>query len=145
YALRLGNHRYGPVEAALDLAPEWRGDLPPKVPLRVVERRGVDLMPFDLTDPDQRLRLRAYVWHDQPARLARLDRALTLPPAPVDRGDAADWLRARLETPRDGTLHLIYHTIAWQYFPAATQAACRAAIEAAGTSTTASAPLAWLG
>ena len=42
-----------------------------------------------------------------------------------------------------GQIHLIYHTIAWQYFPAETQATARAAIEAAGARATPDAPLAW--
>ncbi|MFD2853815.1 DUF2332 family protein [Seohaeicola zhoushanensis] len=42
-------------------------------------------------------------------------------------------------------MHLIYHTIAWQYFPAEKQAEGTALIEAAGAGATASRPLAWLG
>jgi hypothetical protein len=37
---------------------------------------------------------------------------------------------------------MVYHTIAWQYFPKATQEACRAALDAAGATATADAPLA---
>lgn len=43
-----------------------------------------------------------------------------------------------------GHLHLIYHTIAWQYFPDASQTRGTALIEAAGEQATAQAPLAWL-
>jgi hypothetical protein len=41
-------------------------------------------------------------------------------------------------------LHLIYHTIAWQYFPAEVQTRGRKMIEDAGSKATGSAPLAWL-
>ena len=44
-----------------------------------------------------------------------------------------------------GHLHLIYHTIAWQYFPDETQARAQARIEQAGAEATDNAPLAWLG
>jgi hypothetical protein len=62
----------------------------------------------------------------------------------VERGDAIDWLEDRLATPRPGHLHLIYHTIAWQYFPAPSQTRGTALFEAAGARATQTAPLAWL-
>ena len=46
--------------------------------------------------------------------------------------------------PQPGHLHLVCHTIAWQYFPAAAQAKGSALIEAAGTRATPQSPLAWL-
>lgn len=144
YALEAGGTRLGPPDAALTLTPDWTGPVPARTPIRVEERRGVDLAPVDTSDPTARLRLRSYVWADQTARLDRLDRALALPPAPVDRGDVADWLPRRLAEPWPGQLHLVYHTVAWQYFPPATQAACTAAIEAVGARATPDAPLAWL-
>lgn len=142
YALDTGTARLGPADAALTLRPDWTGPVPAPAPVAVTGRRGVDLAPIDPADPAQRLRLRAYVWPDQPDRLARLDMALALPPAPVDRSDAAPWLAARLAESRPGTLHLVTHTVAWQYFPPATQAACLAALEAARA--TPDAPLARL-
>ena len=49
----------------------------------------------------------------------------------MDQGDAAPWLESRL-TPREGETHLVFTTIAFQYFPPATQARITAAIETAG-------------
>lgn len=144
YALRLGDVRHGPPDAVLELTPDNRGGVPPQAAPVVAARRGVDLNPLDLGDPAQRLRLQAYVWPDQPARLDRLRRALSLPPAPVDPGDAAGWLAERLAAPQPGRLHLVWHTIAWQYFPAATQAGCLAALDFAGARASARAPLAHL-
>jgi hypothetical protein len=144
YRLRLGGQDYGPADAVLTLEPESRGELPPAAAPRITERRGVDLNPLDLSDPAQRLRLLAYVWPDQTDRLARLRAALTLPPPPVDRGDAAAWLAMRLDTPGTSGLHLVYHTVAWQYFPAATQAACSAALASAAARATPDTPLAHL-
>jgi hypothetical protein len=145
YALDAGVVRLGPQDAALTLRPDWSGASPAPGPVRVAARRGADLSPIDATDPDQRLRLRSYVWADQFRRLDRLDRALALLPAPVDRADVAAWLPGRLAEPWPGQVHLVYHTVAWQYFPEEVQRACAAALEAAGARATGDAPLAWLG
>lgn len=144
YALEVAGTRYGAPDANLVLTPDWRGDPPPAAWSTVVERRGVDLNPIDTTDPAARLRLRAYIWADQSARLDRQTRALAQPPVPVDRGDAADWLHDRLVRPHLGCLHLVYHTIAWQYFSDTTSAGCTAALAAAGARATDDAPLAHL-
>lgn len=145
YALQLGAHRYGPGEAAVTLSPDWEGPLPPRATLRVTDRRGVDLTPLDPTHPEDRLRLLAYLWADQPERLARTRAALQVHAAPVDAADAGAWLESRLASPAPGALHLVFHTIAWQYFSPETQARARVALDAAGADATANAPLAWLG
>ena len=62
----------------------------------------------------------------------------------VDRADAVEWLRTRLATARPGRAHVIYHSVAWQYLPAARQAEGNALIEAAGARATEDAPLARL-
>ncbi len=144
YALAIGPRHYGPPEPAFTLAPDWTGPPPPLARPRITERRGVDLNPLDPTRPEDALRLTAYLWADQPERLARTRAALALPPAPVDRGDAAPWLARRLTTPRPGRLHLVYHTIAWQYFPPATRSACAATLAEAGARASDEAPLAHL-
>ncbi len=144
YALAIHGQHYGPPDPAFSLAPDWSGPLPPLARPQIAERRGVDLNPLDPTRPEDALRLTAYLWADQPERLARMRAALALPPAPVDRSDAAPWLARRLATPRPGRLHLVYHTIAWQYFPPATQRACAAALAEAGARASDAAPLAHL-
>lgn len=147
YALDLpGGLRLGPPDPALVLAPDWAGPPPPAAALRITDRAGVDLAPLD---PGRDLpRLLAYVWPDQPDRLARTRAAAETAArlgATVARGDAADWLAARLAAPRPGVAHVVFHTIAWQYFPAETQARCTALLAAAGARATADAPLAHLG
>ena len=141
--LNLNWHRYHLATASGDTAagdgvvlrPEWRGaEAPTPVMMRVDEARGVDLRPVDaVADP---LRLLAYCWPDQPDRMARLRAALALAaihPPQVAAGDAGDWLTAQLDGPAPmGALRVIYHTIAWQYFPPDTAAACEAAMQAAG-------------
>lgn len=148
FALTHPGGRAGPPDAALTLTPEWTGPALPDATPVIADRRGVDLAPFDLETPSERLRLTSYIWPDQPHRLDLTTRAIDLARAQgaaVDAGDVLPWLAARLSTRQPGTVELIYHTIAWQYFPDATARAARAAIEAAGQAATADAPLAWLG
>lgn len=145
YGLDLAGHRFGPEAPSFTLAPDWTGPLPPQATPKVLDRRGVDLNPLDpLAD---RLRLLAYLWADQPDRIARTRAALELAAKvkpQVDRGDAADWLEARLKTPVAGAIHLIFHTVAWQYFAPASQARAHAALMSAGRQTRPSAPIAHL-
>ena len=144
YGLTTARGHLGPPDAPLTLTPDWQGDMPVPAALHVAERRGVDLNPINAHDPDQALRLMAYLWPDQPHR-ARLTRAaIAVQNATVDRGDAIDWLETRLNTAPPDHVHLIYHTIAWQYFPPDAAERGRALIEAAGAKVTARTPLAWL-
>ena len=144
FALDLDGVRMGPDDAGVLLRPELRGDLPQGSTPVVIDRRGVDLNPLDPRDPDDALRLRAYLWPDQPHRMELTERAIAIQDAPVDRADAIDWLAHRLTEPSPGVLHLIYHTIAWQYFPKDAQDRGTALIEAAGARATDETPLAWL-
>ena len=145
YALSVQGRTFGPDTPALALSPDWRGPAPPLAPPRVADRAGVDLSPLD---PDRdRHRLMAYVWADQAARLSRAEAALTLAARlrpPVDQADAAPWLEARLASPRPGQLHLVFHTVAAQYFPPETLARVTAALAKAGARATPQAPLAHL-
>lgn len=144
FALVAGDTRYGPDAPALTLTPDWAGPAPKPTEPIVGDRQGVDLNPLDSRDPDQALRLCAYLWPDQPHRLALTRAAIAAQDAPVVQGDAIDWLDTRLTRVPDGHLHLICHTIAWQYFPPETQARGRAMIEAAGAKATPDTPLAWV-
>lgn len=144
FALELSGAHLGPADAVLTLRPEWRGPLPPlQLPL-IAARGGVDLNPLDPTDPDDLLRLTAFLWPDQPERLELTRAAASVAQTKPDMGDAIDWLEARLATAPEGHTHLIQHTVAWQYFPADAQARGQALIEAAGKRATADTPLAWL-
>ncbi|MEF3047358.1 DUF2332 domain-containing protein [Pseudotabrizicola sp. L79] len=145
YRLHLGQAQSGP-DRGVDLAPEWTGPLPPRADVRVVERRGVDLNP--LNPAQDGARLMAYVWPDQPARMQRLAGALDIAraaPAVVDCGDAAPWLEQRLAQPMPGVCHMVFHTVAHQYFPAATQARIATAMQQAGALARPDSPLAWVG
>ncbi|MEZ5796131.1 MAG: DUF2332 family protein [Paracoccaceae bacterium] len=145
HALRAGGAWLGPQRAPVVLTPDWRGGPPPLCPPQVVAREGVDLNPLD--PGRDRLRILSYVWADQADRLARTRAACDLAaglPHRVARGDAVDWLEARLARRLDGRLHLVQHSIAWQYFPAAAQARGLALLAEAGARATADAPLAHL-
>ncbi|MCI2400303.1 DUF2332 family protein [Aliiroseovarius subalbicans] len=133
FALDTPAGRIGPDDAVVTLSPEWRGNAPEMGHPTIVERRGVDLMPMDAQSPDDALRLMSYLWADQSERLSRTRAALAVADVPVDAGDAADWLETRLAGNRPDALHLVYHTVAWQYFPEETKARCLAAMEQAGT------------
>jgi len=98
---------------------------------------------MDLTDPVQRLRLRSYIWADQRARLARLEAAIELALAlgvRVEQADAGDWVERQLTTLPTDAITVLYHSIMWQYLPAATQQRISGLMEAAGQRV----PLAWL-
>jgi hypothetical protein len=109
-----------------------------------VARAGVDLNPLDPQAPEDLLRLMAYLWPDQPQRLALTRAAAGAMAARIERADAIDWLEHRLSAAPEGHVHLIQHSVAWQYFPAAAQARGTALIEAAGARAAPSTPLAWL-
>jgi len=146
YHYVLGASEFGPRDAPVSLCPAWEGPLPPQVAVAIASRRGVDLSPIDVRDPAARARLLAYVWPEQEERIARLEAALAAAasdPPPLDRGDAGAWVKANIE-PVEGRVVVVMHSIAYQYFPSATQAQIAAHLETIGAQTTASAPLAWL-
>jgi hypothetical protein len=146
YGYDLGGLHAGAPDSPLRLSPAWTGPPPPDRAVTIAGRRGVDLNPLD--PRRDRERLLAYVWPDQAARRARLEAALALAAAelpPVDRGDAADWLEARLaEPPAAGVTRVVLHSVAFHYFPAATQARIAALTAATGQAAIAATPLAWL-
>jgi len=146
-AVRANGGRLGARDAALTLAPDWSGELPKGPPPEIARRAGVDINPLDVGDAQDRLRLLAYVWPDQTARLERMKAAQKIAraaPPDLARGDAIAWLTSRLAAREKGRVLVIYHTVAWQYFSPETQAKGRAIIAAAGAGSTAETPLVWL-
>lgn len=145
YALAAKGILRGPRNAPVHLTPDWQGPAPAACPPTITARAGVDLSPLDPVA--DRLRILSYIWPDQPERLARTIAAADLAaqtPGLVARGDAVDWLETRLATRHPGQLHLIFHTVAWQYFPPHAQAKGEALFAAAGAKATPDAPLARL-
>lgn len=142
FTMEVAGQRYGAAQSDVVLTPDWDGPLPPHKPVEIIDRAGIDLRPIDPGRAEDALRLLAYLWPDQPDRLVRTRAALALAEAAPDAGDAAGWLETRLQTPHPGAVHLVYHTIAWQYFPPETQARAAKALAVAGARATKTAPLA---
>jgi hypothetical protein len=138
---------WGEATSPVVLDTDWRGPLPRlEAPIEVVARAACDRAPVDLTQAGARRRLRAYVWADQFDRLQRLDAAVAVAleaGARVEAIDALAFTRERVR-PQAGALSVIYHSVFWQYLPAATRDDLQAAIADLGASATGRAPLAWL-
>lgn len=144
FALEIDNRYFGARMPAVTFNPEWSGPLPPAAEAVVAARAGVDLNPLDPKRGDHLLRLTAYLWPDQPERLTMTRAAAGIATTTAQKGDAIEWLAPRLAAAPQGHLHLIQHTVAWQYFPVDAQARGKALIEAAGAQATPNRPLAWL-
>lgn len=139
---------FGPPDSALVFDQPWLADAPDlSVPLEIVERRGSDIAPIDVSSEAGRLRLRSFVWGDQLDRMARLNAALEVArhyPPVVDRADAPVWLEGQLAVPAAGTCTVVSHSIMFQYLSRGGRAAMIESIESAGARASASAPVAWL-
>lgn len=131
FLLKLPDGFIGDIESPVVLEPEWTGPMPPtKLPL-VVRRAGVDLAPLDPAQPDDRLRLLSYLWADQPERHMRTRAAMDIAqatPAELSCGDAGEWLSKELARPSNDRVRVVFHTVAWQYFPPDTRAAAENAM-----------------
>ena len=146
-SFNFGGQHVGPEGSPVHLSPEWTGPLPPLADVQIVERGGCDLNPLSTGSADDRLRLLSYLWADQADRITRTRAALdiaTLKGISVEKADAIDWLERRLATPRSATVHVVYHSIAWQYFPSDVQAKGQSLLEEAGSKATGDKPLAHL-
>jgi hypothetical protein len=145
FSYRTASWRWGP-EAGVVIDTDWRGDPPAlAAPIAVRSRAGCDLSPLDVRDPAQRLRLRSYIWADQPERLARFDAAADMAVAnnvSVERADAAEWLERKLATRATDAPTIIYHSIFYQYPPPDTRARIAEVVTRAGEARPA--PLVWL-
>jgi hypothetical protein len=148
YRFDLGGTMVGPGDSPVTIRPEWRGPVPPQVPVRFASVRGCDQQVIDVHDSAAAARLRAYIWADNPERQARMTRAIAMieaQPVRLEQADAADWLEARLAEPQaEGVTRVLMHSVVWQYLPPATQARITEAMEKAGAQATADRQLAWV-
>lgn len=143
-----GGATWGPADSPVDLSGMWR-EAPSHLPaeVAVVERRGCDRRPIDVTTPEGRLQLESSLWADQVQRLARLRGACAVAarvPAPVERASVDEWLPGVLDAPRPGVTTVVYHAIVYEYFNEPVRQAFHAALDRAGAAATPDAPLAWL-
>ena len=145
---RCGEAEWGDAASPVRLAPELRGKLPPlEGKVTVASRRGCDVAPVDIGKTADRLRLRSYIWADQSLRLERLDAAIDLAASTaftLEKADAADFVRVKLETRQAGSVFVLFHSIMWQYMPQSTRNAITEALEEAGKEASGDAPIAWL-
>lgn len=135
--------------SGVTISTDWT--LPPPAHLdagiEIGARAACDIDPLDIRDPNEAARLKAYVWPDQPDRLARLDAAIALALESgtcVEQANAADWLETRLTDLPDGQVTVVYHSVFLQYPPRDERARIMDAIRSAGARATPDAPLAWL-
>ncbi len=148
YHYDLGGVQVGPEPGAMRFQPEWQGDAPPEHRIEIVRTKGCDVAPVDLTDPEQAMRLKAYIWPEHTVRFERMEAAIaeakSRAPDLVPM-NAADFVEAELAKPQQpGTTRMLMHSIVWQYVPADQQARVTAAMEAAGKLATPDRPLAWV-
>jgi hypothetical protein len=148
YHYELGGFLWGDPSSLVRLKPDWQGPSPPDVEITVAGRAGCDLNPLDPNSPEDCLRLLSYIWADQTDRVERTRAALQIArehPVLVEQGDALAWLRdKRLKMLEPGTVHVVYHSIAWQYLPPEARASGEAILAEAGSRATEDAPLARL-
>jgi len=112
--------------------------------VRVAVRKGCDVQPIDPGSADGALTLRAFVWPDQRARLARLDGAIRIArevPVEVERSGAADFLARELASPVAGVATVVYHSVFLQYVGGAERRRMADALARAASFAAAGAPV----
>jgi hypothetical protein len=148
YRYELGAARYGHPKAPVTIRSLWQGAAPALgARLQVAERAGVDLNPLVASSAASRERLLSYIWPDHAERiertLAALDAAAAAPWR-VERAAAEDWVEARfLRAPTPDRVHVLAHTVVWQYLSESEQNNITAIMNEAGRRATARAPVAW--
>ena len=144
---QIAGQSWGNANSSVHLAPEWQGKAYEFQPIEVIARAGCDLFPLDVLDKDKQKRLLSYIWPDQSERIARTKAAIEIAAnagTKIAEADAIDWLETRLQTRHEGAVHVVYHTIAWQYFPDDVQMRGVELMQQAGRKASDDAPLAWL-
>ena len=113
----------------------------------VLDRRGCDRHPIDVTTSAGAVTLLSYVWPEPAERFTRARDAIALAhgrPVAIDRADADAWLDEQLRTQTPGAAFVVYHSVVWQYLGQIAQERIHALLVAAGSSATPQMPLAWL-
>ncbi len=130
------------------LSTQWVGPAP-RFPVHAAirNRAACDQNPLNAALAEDRLRLRSYIWPDQPERLERVNAAMEIARSESitpDAEDAGEWVAAKLAARAKDALTVIYHSVFFQYPPQAVRDAITQAIETEGARATLEAPLAWL-
>ena len=148
YFYDLGGVQAGPEGSMMRIVPQWRGPPPPQAQVAIVSAKGCDVAPLDLADPEQVLRLKAYIWADARERMVRMDAAARLAAEArpdLVRMDAEEFVARQLAAPQqEGVTRVLFNTVMWQYLPDATRQAISGMMDEAGGRASPEAPLAWL-
>lgn len=148
YQYHLGDVTLGHRGSSVVLSPRWSGRLRAKDEPNIHSRLGCDQNPLDPSNASHRERLIAYIWADQRDRISRVEAALALTlqntPA-IEAADAADWVDEVIGGSAEaGVARVLYHSIAYQYFPDETKNRIASRMKSAGERCTVDTPLAWL-
>ncbi len=142
-----GGWEWGDEASPVLFSSGWTGGTPPlAAEVVVAERAGCDQNPIDVSDPEQALRLQAYVWPDQAERLANLRAAIAVAgrsPPSLERADAAVWAGSRA-VPAPGVATVLFHSVVWQYLASDVREALRETIAAGARAAAKDRPFAWL-
>lgn len=146
--IKFGGEIFGNQNSALQLNPEWVGNIPKNADLDVVSRRGCDLNPLSVEDEQDCEKLIAFLWPDQVSRIERVKSAIEIAkqsPPQLDTADAADWVEnVFVKAEGVGIARVLFHTIAQNYFPQLVKDRIKTAVERTGERVTEENPLAWL-
>jgi len=123
YHYEPGRQTWGDPGSPVEVPCELRGERP--LPLRpteipVVSRRGVDVLPVDIDDPDATRWLRALIWPDHAGRQERLSSAIEVArkcPAEIVTGDASRELVPLIRRAPEGAAVCVYGTHTLYQFP----------------------------
>jgi hypothetical protein len=121
YRYRYAEGRWGAAGGLLELDGEERARVPAELlslAPRVRRRVGVDLDPVDVTTEAGALRLRSFVWPEQPGRMERLERAIEAvrrDPPQLVRGDLVEALPGLLDARAPDVLTVVFQTAVLGY------------------------------
>lgn len=140
--LRMGN-----ASSPIRMMGDWFTHTPtiPSTAAVIHRRRGSDISPIDVSEPDSAMRLLSFVWPDQKERFARTKAAIEIAQVHrpiVDSASADTWIHDQLARPRERAT-LIFHSIVWQYLGTTVQKNLTRAIAEAGKDATPSTPIIW--
>lgn len=144
-----GERRWGDAKSPVRIASDWTGAAPALATrMKIQSRAAVDLRPVNARSHEDRERMLAYIWPEQNERLRRIEPALDIVAASdlaIARGDALAWLKNAMSgPPQTGVCRVVYHSVFFQYLPAALRDELRDTIVALGERATPTAPFAWL-
>ena len=148
YSYALGAAAWGDPASLLCVAAPFDG---PSAALEgrveVFDRKGCDLRPLRVGNPDQRRLLESYIWASEVDRL-KMFRSAADTTAGVsiilEQASAGDWIEEQLERQPAHIALVIYHSAVWPYLRDEEQRQIVSALNRVGAKATLDQPLAWL-